>query len=192
MKTKVIILGIIATLAVSGIGFAKSSARVGGKSNGSEIAQTQQRPKLSDSQKEQIKAIVRDFHAKAEEVRKSNLTDTEKKAQIEALRTRAVESINALLTPEQKSNPKVQRMIKKLLGPGVGAKLKWLADQLGLTEAQRSQIKGIAKDAMQQAKAIRQDTTLTRQQKREKIVQIRQDTVARIKALLTPEQLQET
>lgn len=182
--------GIIAALAVSGMAFAKSAARSGGKANNPAISQANQRPKLSDSQKEQIKAIVKDFHAKAKEIWKSNVTDTEKNAQIEALRAKSAESINAVLTPEQQSNPMVQKMIQRMLGPGIGAKLKWLADQLGLTEAQRTQIKEISKDARQQAKAIRQDTTLARQQQKEKILQLKQDTITKIKAVLTPEQLQ--
>ncbi len=60
---------------------------------------------------------------------------------------------------------------------------------LNLSEDQRSRIEPILQDEMQQAKAIRQDTSLTPEQKRGKMLQLRDSSRAQVEALMTPEQV---
>lgn len=62
--------------------------------------------------------------------------------------------------------------------------------QLNLSDSQRAEIEAIVKDARVSARAIKQDTSLARDAKRAQLKQLRQQTVGKVKGLLTPEQLQ--
>ncbi len=63
-----------------------------------------------------------------------------------------------------------------------------LAQALNLTDTQQQQLKAIFRDDGQKLKSLRAQTGLTLQQRRAQHRQIRQDLVARVKAVLTPEQ----
>ena len=69
-----------------------------------------------------------------------------------------------------------------------GARLKKMADALGLTDAQKAQMKPIVMGARQQAKAIQDDTTLTPEAKTAKLKELRRSTTQQMMAILTPEQ----
>ena len=66
--------------------------------------------------------------------------------------------------------------------------LKKLADALGLTDAQISQIKPILKDEKQAKKTLKADTTLDKKAKHAKMKEIKQSHRMQILAILTPEQ----
>ncbi len=68
-------------------------------------------------------------------------------------------------------------------------RLERISRELNLTEAQKSQVKPILEDEENQLKALRTNTSLSREQQREKAREIRQATWGKIKPLLTPEQL---
>ena len=63
-----------------------------------------------------------------------------------------------------------------------------MAKELGLTADQQTQMKALAEEQRKAADAVRADASLTSEQKREKVTQIRLDYKARRQALLTPEQ----
>ncbi|MDH7480556.1 MAG: hypothetical protein QHH26_01105 [Armatimonadota bacterium] len=65
-----------------------------------------------------------------------------------------------------------------------------LAQRLNLTEAQKTALKSIQEDRRSKIKAILSDKNLSKEQKREKIRQVLEESRARIKSLLTPEQEQ--
>ena len=69
-----------------------------------------------------------------------------------------------------------------------GERLARMTERLNLTEAQQARIKPIIEDEGKQLKALRDDTSLTRDQKREKFREISTVTFANIDAVLTPEQ----
>lgn len=64
-----------------------------------------------------------------------------------------------------------------------------LANALNLTEDQKPKVKPIIEDMQQQLKDLRGDTTLTSTEKRSKMKDIRTATTAKLKDILTPEQL---
>ena len=70
------------------------------------------------------------------------------------------------------------------------AHFKGLAQELNLTAAQKQQLKPILREEAQKLKALRAETGVTKQQKRAELLQFRRDTLARIKGILTPEQLE--
>lgn len=68
-------------------------------------------------------------------------------------------------------------------------RMKKLANALGLTDAQKAQIKPILQNSRQQAQAIKQDTSLTPEAKKEKMNDLRKSTMEQIRAILTPDQI---
>ena len=73
---------------------------------------------------------------------------------------------------------------------GPEARLDWLSQQLNLTDEQKEKLKPILADESRQMKAVRDDTSLTADQKHDKMKQIKASTRPQIEAILTPEQRQ--
>jgi len=63
-----------------------------------------------------------------------------------------------------------------------------LAQKLNLTDAQREQFQQIARDMRKQGMAIRQDSSLTDEQKKEKMQALRKQSHQQLFSILTPEQ----
>jgi len=63
-------------------------------------------------------------------------------------------------------------------------------DELQLTPDQKQKIAAVVEDENKQIGAVRDDNSLSMQQKQQKVIQIRQEGSPKIKAVLTPEQLQ--
>jgi Spy/CpxP family protein refolding chaperone len=63
-----------------------------------------------------------------------------------------------------------------------------MARWLQLTDEQKTRIKSIVENARQQARTIRDDTSLTREQKRNQLRELRRSTRQEIGSVLTPEQ----
>jgi Spy/CpxP family protein refolding chaperone len=63
-----------------------------------------------------------------------------------------------------------------------------LAQKLNLTDAQKEQFQQIGKDMRKQGMAIRQDSSLTADQKKEKMLALRKTAHQQMFAVLTPEQ----
>jgi len=61
---------------------------------------------------------------------------------------------------------------------------------LNLTDEQKEKLRPIVADENQQLEALRSDTSMTQEQKMQKANQIRETASPKIKAILTPEQLQ--
>ena len=69
-------------------------------------------------------------------------------------------------------------------------RMKHVADELQLTGDQKEKLKPIFQDEAQKLKALRQDTSLSKQDKRAKLKTIREDINAKVKPILTAEQLE--
>jgi len=63
-----------------------------------------------------------------------------------------------------------------------------VAEALNLTDDQQAKLQPIIREEMTQINAARNDTSLTQEQKQQKIDQIRQTEFPKIQAILTPEQ----
>jgi Spy/CpxP family protein refolding chaperone len=68
--------------------------------------------------------------------------------------------------------------------------LEKIAEELNLTPDQREKLKPIVQDAAQKFKSLRKDTSLTRQQLHTKSAELRKELIARVKPILTPEQVE--
>jgi Spy/CpxP family protein refolding chaperone len=132
---------------------------------------------------------------------KLNLTEEQKTAieqivaneakEIQAIRENSRKQIDAILTPEQQ---KELTAIKEGGRPRMrmrgfaGDRLEMLAEQLNLTEAQTAAIKPIFAAEANDMKAVWQDNSLSKEQKQNKIADIRKSAREKINAILTPEQ----
>ena len=63
-----------------------------------------------------------------------------------------------------------------------------IAKQLDLTEDQKPKYDAIMKGAAEKGRALREDTSLTAEEKKTKAKAIKEDTTAQLKVVLTPEQ----
>ena len=66
--------------------------------------------------------------------------------------------------------------------------MQMLAEKLGLTDQQKQQFQQIQKNMWQQGRSIRQDSSLTDDQKREKMQDLRKQAHKQMFDVLTPEQ----
>lgn len=62
--------------------------------------------------------------------------------------------------------------------------------ELGLTDAQRDQLRAAQKEQAEKARAIREDASLTREQKTAKVKELRDSFTASTKSILTPDQFE--
>ena len=73
--------------------------------------------------------------------------------------------------------------------PGMrGPNLDQLAQQLNLTDDQKAKVKTILDGQMQKMRELRNDTSLSPEDRRPKMQSIREETMAQMKAALTPDQ----
>jgi periplasmic protein CpxP/Spy len=72
--------------------------------------------------------------------------------------------------------------------PTVDQQLQRLSDKLNLTDDQKTKLKPILQDQMDQMKTVREDTSLTPEQKRAKMKSTHASFNEQINAVLTPEQ----
>lgn len=185
----------IAMLALAVLGtatFAQGPAQrrgMGGKRPG--VGRIVKELGLSQAQADQVRAIVQRFHQDVKAIVQSSASREEKQTKVKDLRAKAGDEIMALLTPEQRDKATQMKLVDKLLsrrGAMAGMLMHMLA-QLNLSETQKAQVKDIMKSCQEAGKAIREDATLTPEARRAGMRQLRQDTIEKIKAVLTPDQL---
>jgi Spy/CpxP family protein refolding chaperone len=81
------------------------------------------------------------------------------------------------------------KMHRRHPGPGnIDGRLAMLSRRFDLTEAQKQQVRPLLQDAIQQARSLHQDASLTPDQKMAKMRELHQGLRGKIEAILTPEQ----
>jgi Spy/CpxP family protein refolding chaperone len=95
---------------------------------------------------------------------------------------------SALLAQDAPSTPPAGGPPAGDHGPGMKGGHHDIAKELDLTDAQKPKFQEIMKGAMDKRKALREDTSLTSEEKKAKVKAIQEDTSTQMKALLTPEQ----
>lgn len=88
---------------------------------------------------------------------------------------------NPSTTPSQSAPP---------AGAQQGSKSGSIDEELQLTPDQKQKIAAVVDDENKQIGAVRDDSSMSLEQKQQKVMQIRQAGTPKIKAILTPEQLQ--
>jgi protein CpxP len=148
---------------------------------------------LTDDQKAKLGPIFQNEAQQAQSIRSdSSLNQDQKKAKMRDLRKSTRSQVSEILTPEQKaklkSERKEHRHKKQAMGASPEQRLNMLSKRLNLTEDQKAKLAPVFQNAQTQVQSVRQDSSLTPEQKREKIKQIRFDTHKQVASILTPEQ----
>lgn len=149
---------------------------------------------LSSDQQAKMKDILSDEWTKQQAIRSNtSLSQQDAHKQVMELRKSEHEKMKAVLTPEQLQ--KAQQMHKergaKGGGRGMAAKrMGFMARELNLTDAQKAQLKPMFQQQQEKMQALKADTSLTPEQKRDKAQQIRADGRKQFLSVLTPEQQQ--
>jgi Spy/CpxP family protein refolding chaperone len=149
-----------------------------------------ERLNLTEEQKAAIKPIMAAETNELKAVHQDgSLSNEQKAAKIQEIRKNSREKINAILTPEQQ-----KKFAEMNAGPGQGMRgdpqrrFEMLAEQLSLTDEQKTAIKPILAAEANDIRAVGQDSSLSVEQKQSKIVEIRDASNKKINAVLTPEQ----
>ena len=161
-----------------------------GHRHGRGQAQAFERLNLTQEQKDKLQSLRQNERAQIDSIRNNaSLTDEQKKQQLRQLRDNQRQQWLALLTPEQQAEWKQTRSQRGGHGGGFAGARGFQG--LNLTEQQKAQLKPVFDSTRQQMQALRGDTSLTPEQKREKMKEIRQNQMTQMKSILTPEQLQQ-
>ncbi len=137
---------------------------------------------LSDQQKSEVQALLKAEREQRESIRNNtSLTPEQKRDQLRQLRHSSHDRVLAVLTPEQQQ--RLQQRHEPVSGIGPLA-------LLNMTPDQKSRIAPILAADRQQTKAVLGDSSLTPEQKRAKLQEIRQSTNSQIGTVLSPTQRQ--
>lgn len=150
---------------------------------------------LTDDQKAAAKVIYQAGREQSKAVwSNESLTKEQKMAQMREIRQARFTEFRALLTPEQiqkldQIKGKIQRHPRTRYS-GVKSKLYQAGRYLGLTDDQKAQVRQIMAGKRDQVKALKEDQSLTREQKISAFKEIGLAVKAEIRSILTPEQQQ--
>ncbi len=150
---------------------------------------------LTDNQKAQIRPILQDEAQQIKALRSdTSLTHPQLRAKVQEIRQATRAKIEPLLTPEQVAKlpkPGTGNRGHGMHGAGGGNGFAMLSSRLNLTEDQKAKIQPLMAAQQQQVQAVKQDTTLTPEQKQAKIKELRKSTHQQVMSILTPEQQQQ-
>jgi Spy/CpxP family protein refolding chaperone len=176
-----LVAGSIATaLAAPGAGDNRAGNRAGGRQGGGRrqppIVQALATLNLSEEQKTKTQAIVQKFQAD-----QRALSPQDRRTKGRELQQQMLKDVNAVLTAEQQAT--LKREMAKRNGP-----LNAVVRDLALTDEQRPKIMPLVESAHLQIANINDDQSTQGRERREKVQTVIQDTVAKMKPLLTAEQ----
>jgi len=148
---------------------------------------------LSEDQKAQFKKLNEDHRQKMEALKKmDNITVKESREKMEALRKDHQGKVQSILTAEQKAQLEKSKLENKMRSQERG---KMHADRmkkdLNLTDEQSAKLESNRKATADKMKTIREDKSLTDEQKKEKSKELMKQQKESMKSILTEEQLQQ-
>lgn len=147
---------------------------------------------LTEAQKEQFKTEKEAFHKKMEELKKNeNITVKEWKAKRETLLKEHRNKMESVFTPEQKAK------LEKLKKEGqarhedmMKQRAQMMKTHLGLTDDQSARLEKSRQEMGDKMKAIRENKSLTEEQKRVQLKELGKKHQESLKSVLTEEQQQ--
>lgn len=140
---------------------------------------------LTADQKAKLKAIHESTRQQIAALRNdSTLSQTDKQAKFRAIHENSRQQLQALLTPEQQQSLHNVRRERSAFAHG-----RFLGE-LGLTADQKSQMQTIQQSNRAQVTAVRNDSTLSQEQRQAKIKSILQSSHQQVLNVLTPDQQQ--
>jgi len=179
-------------------GFHKGQAGMHRRQGGQ--GQMAQKLNLSDDQKAQLKTVNESYRKQMSDLKANTaLSDDDRKTQFSALQKSHREEMNKVFTDDQKkilaeSRGKMQGgrgHMGQRAGKGArgGVSLDKIKQELNLTDDQTAKLKTQREQLHTQMKSVREDSSLTADQKKEKVKQLFGQQKEQLKTILTPEQL---
>ncbi len=146
---------------------------------------------LSEEQKAQFKALNQDFQKKMAELKKQdNITVKESREKMQQIAKEHRTNVNQLLTAEQKAKIEKSKADRKIKMQDHGQKRgEFMKKELGLTDEQSAKLDASRKANAEKMKAIRENKSLSEEQKKEQIKALHEAQKNNLKSVLTDEQL---
>ena len=146
---------------------------------------------LNEEQKANFKALNEAHRKQIAELKKQdNITVKESREKMEALRKDHRAKVQALLTPEQKIQIEKKKEERKAkMGEMNKARGERMKKELNLTDEQSAKLDESRKAMSEKMKSIRDDKSLTDEQRKEKSMELRKQQKESMKSILTEEQL---
>ncbi len=146
---------------------------------------------FTDAQKQQAKALNTDYTNKVKDLEKDqNITLKDYRAKKAILEQERKSKFQALLTPEQKDKivqgKKEMHEKREMMGKKRMDKMK---SDLNLTDAQVEKITEQRKSSMEKMKEIRENSSLTQGQKKEKFMDLRKSSHESMSSILNADQI---
>ena len=150
-----------------------------------------QKLNLSDAQKDQMKNINKDFKTKIESLKKNDqMTMGDFKTQKEALEKEHKSQMLGILTPAQKTQMEQLKKEGKEKHEQMGEKrFEKMQSELSLTPDQVSKLRSNHENFKSQADAIRNNSSLSEDQKHEQLKALHEQGKEYMKSILTADQL---
>lgn len=158
-----------------------------------------QKLNLSEDQKTRLKSINESFKTRMQELQKNDgITVKDSREKRKALMEEHKNQVQAILTPEQKSQLETLKKDKKGKWDGEGKKGKMgkapdmekMKTELNLSADQVAKLKTRQDQMKEIMKSTREDQSLTKEQKKEKMQQLHKENKEIMEGILSPEQLQ--
>jgi Spy/CpxP family protein refolding chaperone len=146
---------------------------------------------LTDAQKEQFKNQKESFHKQMEELKKNdNITVKEWKSRMETLRKDQKTKMQAILTPDQKTQiEKMKAEHKAMQEIDAKARMEKMKLHLGLTDDQVGKINKNRTEMMEKMKALRENDKMDAEKKKEQMHDLMKKQKDEMKSILTEEQM---
>jgi Spy/CpxP family protein refolding chaperone len=155
---------------------------------------------LTADQQTKLKSIHDAQRKEMEALKTKSLTADQSKEQRKALHKKYQEQRQSVLTPAQKDQMKKLQAERKQKagkngqwkkgGKDFGKRGGEFKKDLNLTQAQKDQLSKLRTDSRSQMESIRNNQSLTQDQKKEKIHSLRKDQQEKFKSVLTKEQVE--
>jgi Spy/CpxP family protein refolding chaperone len=145
---------------------------------------------LTTEQSTRIKAINETFRKDMQQLRDEKLTVKERNDKKHELQQKHVQDIQAVLTAEQKEQlAKNKKDQKEKIVDERKERAKNASRDLNLSEDQRQKLAVLRESYKAKAETLRNDNTLTKEQKRERLQQLMVQQREEMKTILTAEQI---
>ena len=144
---------------------------------------------LTEAQKAQLKAQREASKAQLDAIKNdATLPDAQKKEKAKAIFAEQKTKTQALLTAEQKAKLEESRKVSKERHKEMAEKRKDGFAKLNLSADQSAKIKAQREALKVKVTAIKNNSSLTEEQKKAQMKEVRQSSQAEMKSILTPEQ----
>ncbi|MEI9810409.1 MAG: hypothetical protein WDO16_22430 [Bacteroidota bacterium] len=145
---------------------------------------------LTEEQKTKMKSMNQDLRKQMEDLKKQdNLTVKESREKMETLRKDHQEKFQAMLTAEQKAQMEKDKEARKEKGKEWGEKKQAkMKEELNLSDEQMTKITESRKVTAEKIKAVRENNSLSAEQKSEQVKELIRQQKENTQSLLTGEQ----